>query len=160
MRRPVPAIALCSDRTPFTMALTRQRRKPPRPELNMASMIDVVFLLLIFFMCTSSFEMLENDMPTQMPQAGAAEQDQAELEPVRIHLSRAGAATVIKCGDETCSGFVGLGKRLRALRAVDDVPVVIEGEGAVSFGEMVAALDACYQANLRRVAFSAKGLGQ
>ena len=126
----------------------------------MASMIDVVFLLLIFFMCTSSFQPLENELPTQMPQAGAAEaKDQAELEPVRINLSHENNRTAITCGDHVCGTFPSLVKRLEAIRAEHDAQVIIEGQGAVPFGDMVAALDACYQADLRRVAFSAKGVG-
>ena len=125
----------------------------------MASMIDVVFLLLIFFMCTSSFETLENDLPTQVPQVGAKPSpDKADLEPVRISLSRVGATVVIKCGDESCGTFAGLTSKLKTLRALDDVPVVIQGQPTVPFGEMVAALDACYQADLRQVAFSTQGV--
>lgn len=142
------------------MLLTRQSRQPRRPELNMASMIDVVFLLLIFFMCTSSFEMLENDLPAQAPQASSGQpQEQPDFEPVRISLSRVGNTVVIMCGDEPCGTVAGLIGKLKTLRAVDDVPVVIQGERTVPFGDMVAALDACYQADLRRVAFSAKGVG-
>ena len=126
----------------------------------MASMIDVVFLLLIFFMCTSSFEMLENDLPSQMPQAGAEQQKEADFEPVRVSLSRANKTTIIKCGEEACGTFGGLFIKLKSLRSIDDVPVIIEGEGKVPFGDMVATLDTCYQANLRKVAFSAKGMAK
>ncbi len=139
------------------MLLTRQSRQPPRPELNMASMIDVVFLLLIFFMCTSSFQKLENDLPAQMPQAGQAQTQETPLEPVRIRASRVNNATIFQCGDNACATPAALVQRLKALRALGDAQVIIEGQGDVPFGDMVAALDACYQADLRRVAFSAKG---
>ena len=142
------------------MALTRQRRQPTPPELNMASMIDVVFLLLIFFMCTSSFETLENDMPSQMPQAGTGEVEETDFEPVRINLTRISNSTVIKCGDDICATFKALLAKLKSLRSIDDIPVIIEGEETVPFGHMVATLDMCYQADLRKVAFSAKGVAQ
>ncbi len=122
-------------------------------------MIDVVFLLLIFFMCTSNFSKLENDLPAQMPQAGKADNQEQVFEPVRVKLSRVNNATVIQCGDDMVGTIPGLIAKLKALRAIDDVPVIIEGAATVPFGAMVAALDACYQANLRNVAFSSKGVG-
>jgi len=35
------------------MLLTRRKQEQTRPQLNMAAMVAIVFLLLIFFMCTS-----------------------------------------------------------------------------------------------------------
>ena len=125
----------------------------------MASMIDVVFLLLIFFMCTSNFSKLENDLPAQMPQAGQAETKEQVFEPVHVKLSHVNNATVIKCGDDMVGTIPGLVAKLKALRTIDNVPIIIEGSPTVPFGAMVAALDACYQADLRNVAFSSKGVG-
>jgi biopolymer transport protein ExbD len=140
------------------MLLTRQSKTLSRPVLNMASMIDVVFLLLIFFMCTSSFQKLENDLPTQLPQVGVGQDRQADdFDPVRIRLTRSGAGVLVTCDGLACATFDELAEQLRARRAIADVPVIIEGQGTVAFRHMVRALDACYREDLRRVAFSARG---
>jgi biopolymer transport protein ExbD len=127
----------------------------------MASMVDVVFLLLIFFMCTSSFTQIENNLPTQMSRIGpGASQRSTDLPPVRIALQRsASGAVLITCENEVFSEsqYADLVKKLEQLRAIDDVRVIIEGQGTVPFGSMVKALDACYLADLGRVAFLAKG---
>jgi len=142
------------------MRLTRQKRTTGAPELNMAAMVDVVLLLLIFFMCTSSFQRPEQDLPSRLPQTGGAvTTEPEEFEPVRIRLSVTGEASVlIECDRIACATLDALEQHLTARRAVADVRVIISGEGDVPFGDMVGALDACYRADLRRVAFSAQGL--
>ena len=140
------------------MRLTRQTRKPSRPQLNMASMIDVVFLLLIFFMCTSSFARPERSLPSRLPRVGTAGgADRQELDAVRIGLARHAAGIVLTCDDQVCATIEDLVAMLEARRALGDPPVIIQGRGDVPFGAMVAALDACHRARLYRTAFSARG---
>lgn len=143
------------------MLLTRQKQNPVAPQLNMASMVDVVFLLLIFFMCTSSFTQIEDKLTTQLSQIGSGTtQETIELPPVHIHLQRsASGAVLISCENEIFreSEYNNFLKKLTEWRAIDDMRVIIEGEGTVPFGSMVRAIDACYQADLRQVAFSATG---
>lgn len=141
------------------MRLTRQHRRPGLPELGMAPMIDVVFLLLIFFMCTASWKLLENQMPSQLPRAGLGDQSQQDdFDPIRVRLSRSATGVLVECDGQACGTFDGLVERLRARSRIVQLPVLIEGEPTVPFGHMVAALDACYRADLRSVAFSAKGV--
>jgi len=138
------------------MLLTRQSRRSSAPELSIAPMIDVVFLLLIFFMCTTSFRKLEKDVPAHMPEVGRGRQQ--DFDPVRILVVARDPASPWRCNDQGCPTVDVLVARLRALRSIADVPVVIEGRKNPKFGDMVRALDACYQADFHRVAFSAKGV--
>jgi len=138
------------------MRLTRQSRQPPSPQLSLAPMIDVVFLLLIFFMCATTFKKLEKDLPSRMPEVGRGAQQ--DFDPVRIVVSKVPEGVLVKCNDQPCGTIGELVRRLRALRAIANVPVVIEGQPAVPFGYMVASLDACYQAEFQKVAFSARGV--
>ena len=138
------------------MLLTRQSRQGPAPQLSLAPMIDVVFLLLIFFMCTTTFKKLEKDLPSKMPEVGRGAQQ--DFDPVRILVSKAAKGVLVTCNDQPCATIDDLVGRLRALRAIANVPVVIEGQPTVPFGYMVASLDACYQADFQRVAFSARGV--
>ncbi len=139
------------------MLLTRQRFKRARPELNMGAMIDVVFLLLIFFMCTTSFKTIENDLSAQLPQVSSKTASLEDFEPIRIRLSGTAEAVHITCDEHPCSTFAALVEQLQARRAIVDIPVIIDGQDEIPFGYMVKALDACYEAHLERAAFSAKG---
>ena len=60
-----------------------------RGDLNMTSMIDVVFLLLIFFIVSVEFRTIEGLLPTNLPQQGisAAHPDDEPLPPLRLILS-------------------------------------------------------------------------
>jgi biopolymer transport protein ExbD len=48
----------------------RQRRKADSPEIQIAPMIDCVFLMLVYFMTTSSLEKSEADLPCPAGEAG------------------------------------------------------------------------------------------
>jgi len=150
------------------MRLTRQTKKPGRIELNMASMIDVVFLLLIFFMCTSANPEVEHEMKTQMPQVSGGTPEDEPFEPIRIRLSAPEGKLRLTCDGQACvdadgaASFEVLTAELKKRRAIPDpaiaeLRVVIEGEPEVAFGRMVAALSACHEADLHRTVFSARG---
>ncbi|HLQ85486.1 MAG TPA: biopolymer transporter ExbD [Salinisphaeraceae bacterium] len=52
------------------------RRQPEEPPINLTPLIDVVFLLLIFFMVSTQF-VAESSLSLALPQAASAEQDAA-----------------------------------------------------------------------------------
>ena len=54
-------------------------------ELDMTSMIDIVFLLLIFFVMTFKIVELEGDFSVRMPLAGGGASDSTEL-PLKLRL--------------------------------------------------------------------------
>ena len=65
----------------------RNREEAQRNKLNMTSMIDIVFLLLIFFVMTFKIVELEGDFSIRMPLAGsgAATVDPTDL-PLKLRL--------------------------------------------------------------------------
>ena len=137
------------------MLLTRQGHQTSRFQLNMAAMIDVVFLLLIFFMCTSSFRQTEDELPAQLPQTTeATHRASDDFEPVRINVRSVDDGVLVECDGQPCGTFDSLTGLLKQRRQIADIPVIIKGHNAVPFSYMVAALDACHVANLTRVAFS------
>jgi biopolymer transport protein ExbD len=61
-----------------------QRRRVQEPEVNLTPLIDVVFLLLIFFMVSTTFER-ETEISVQLPQAtGQALETQQKVIEVTI----------------------------------------------------------------------------
>ena len=53
--------------------------KDPEPEINITSLIDIVFLLLIFFMVSTTFER-QSALKIDLPEASASEQSPADEE--------------------------------------------------------------------------------
>ena len=142
------------------MLLTRQKRAAPFPQLNMTPMIDVIFQLLVFFMCTASFS-VENMLQTQLPESGPSKPgDEEDFPPVRVRLSRMTKGVLVTCDEQPCTTFDDLVRKLSARRQIADMRVIIEGEPAVPFGHMAGALDACHQADLKKVVFSPKGVAK
>lgn len=142
-----------------TVQLSHVKRRITSGQLNMAAMIDVVFLLLIFFMCTSSFLGPEHTLATQLPRVGTSPGTMADdFEPARIHVAEAGKQVLVTIDRQPCATYADLVAELRQRRRVADIPVIIEGDPGVPFRYMVAALDSCHAADLHQVAFSFRGM--
>jgi biopolymer transport protein ExbD len=68
-------------------------------DLPMTSMIDVVFLLLIFFMTTSSFIETERNLDSAIEvRDRSAQQSQTDLDPAIIEIVESGGQYVYKLG--------------------------------------------------------------
>ena len=69
----------------------RNQKGPEKNELNMTSMIDIVFLLLIFFVMTFKIVEMEGDFSVRMPLASnsAAVADPTDL-PLKLRLQADG----------------------------------------------------------------------
>lgn len=68
----------------------RGKRDAEQSELNMTSMIDIVFLLLIFFVMTFKIVELEGDFSVRMPLAGQANQTSDALDlPIKLRMRAA-----------------------------------------------------------------------
>jgi biopolymer transport protein ExbD len=138
------------------MRLTRHTFRTTRPGLNMGAMIDVVFLLLIFFMCTTSFKPREQSLAADLPQISSEAARREDFPPIYIQLSGDADQVAITCDAKPCETFDLLLAELKIRRDIDDIPVIIAGEPEVPFEYMVKARDKCETADLTRVAFSAQ----
>ena len=129
-------------------------RAPTPPQgggaaVNMTPMIDVVFLLIIFFLCVNQFQKVENDRSVRLPEASTFVPDDAEdrrrvvLDVLRDGVVRADGAVV---------GDVGpwLGARVEATGATE---VWIRADRAVTYGRVSAILKAAAEAGVFDVAF-------
>ncbi|MEO0480253.1 MAG: biopolymer transporter ExbD [Planctomycetota bacterium] len=114
---------------------------------NLTPLIDVVFLLLIFFLAATTFASDEVQLDLELPQAQNGQEDRQRQELV-IELLADGTTRVD--GREVTKQ--GLEQKLRAVAARDpESPVRIRGDAAVEHRHLVAALDACRGASLRKV---------
>ncbi|MEM7205279.1 MAG: biopolymer transporter ExbD [Planctomycetota bacterium] len=122
--------------------------------LNLTPLIDMVFLLLVFFLASTTFAKDEVEMDLTLPEAssGKAETDGHLLV---INVKRDGSLTV----NRRTVTLEGLRQRLRAAAAKDrDQEVLIRGDTKVDFGVVAKAFDACLAATLRRVSIAARPL--
>ena len=79
----------------------RSHRGQPRIQLLLVPMIDIVFLLLTFFLLTASFRPAEAFLPAELPGGAAADTEVMELEPLLIFLeSLPDGRCLVQIGDE------------------------------------------------------------
>lgn len=130
---------------------------------SMTPMIDVIFQLLIFFVCASAGQTVESHLPTELA-AGAVESAtpvvvERPFGEVWLRLKRreAEALTVVELNDREYSDEAALRTTLLALaETTPEIPVILDIEGTVPLGDVVRVYDACQSAQFRQVSFATK----
>lgn len=112
--------------------VTRHKR---RPSINITPLIDVMFLLLIFFMVSSTFkEQLGIDIT--LPQAGTSEAQEVGVH--EIVVDKDGAYIF----DEAQITLETLRQRIAELvRDEPDATLVLRADAGAAFGPVVRAID-------------------
>ncbi|MEZ6133834.1 MAG: biopolymer transporter ExbD [Pirellulaceae bacterium] len=149
-------------KTDYSLASTGGSRRPRRPlEIMMTPMIDVIFLLLVFFLATSSFQLIEQLMPSGLSQLSSPtgnsaqappEPTQDQLDQVIVKLEHTEAGTIANLNGARLAELAHLRPRLQAIsEARPDVPVVIDPDPEVQAREVITAYDWARMAGLSRV---------
>ncbi|QDU54336.1 ExbD/TolR family protein [Aeoliella mucimassa] len=130
-------------------------------ELSMTAMIDVVFLLLIFFVCTASFQAVEMVLPSSLLVSSSATVD-VPIEPPedleRIVVVVAGDASRVRwlVNDQPCDSIATLTELLGAIASVDaSLPVVVDCGDAVPLAQAIEVYDLARSLGLSKVQFAA-----
>ena len=109
-------------------------RERPRPRMNIAPLIDVVFLMLIFFMLTSTFidtASIDLSMSRSGPSAGAGDM-------LLVDVKRDGELRL----NGLTLGLDDLGPELAARAGAKvDTPVALRAEARVPVQRLVAVMD-------------------
>jgi len=131
--------------------------------VTMTPMIDVVFLLLIFFVCTANFQMPETILPTHLLATGTAavelppELQEVDLERVVVAVTQADDRTTLSINDQNCPSIQKLGELLGALAAIDrHLPIVLDIGGQVPLGTAIDIYDLSRLAGFEKIQFAAK----
>lgn len=123
-------------------------RAPIGQQLNMAPLIDVVLLLLIFFMLTSTFYTAQA-IELQLPSASTS--TPTDDQPVVVALSKAGEITV----NGSVVAMDVLIEILRPLLSTTEKPAVtLKTEATTSVQQMLDVMDAVRAAGGQRVAIA------
>lgn len=126
----------------------------PHPELpgfQLTAMLDVVFLLLCFFVTTSVYSQWENEVEIQLPSADSSVEPNRLPGEIVINVAKDGAIRVN--GRELTPDE--LGAKCRALAAAfPGNPVVVRGDKAASWESVLRVLDVCAKNDLYNVNFA------
>jgi biopolymer transport protein ExbD len=145
---------------------TRRRRDTARAipiAVNLAPMIDVTFLLLIFFLVTTTFERAEGVLTSEMPEDSRTPSVALPVSPIVIRLTPAagiddGCSISVDRFQEVPQTFAGLPAYLRRIQERPgfdaQTPVVIVAENDVRWDHVVSCWNAALRAGYEKIAFA------
>ena len=121
-------------------------------ELNITPLIDIVFLLLIFFMVSTTFQK-ESQLRVQLPEA--TQQPQPEpSEPLEIVISADGQYAIggRKLADNSLESVVEALKQVAGGRR--EQPLVVRADARTPHQAVVRAMDAASRLGLRNLSIA------
>ncbi len=124
-------------------------RVSEEPEINVISMVDIVLVLLLFFMVTSSF-VHQSHLSMELPKAQQATAGEPKT-PITIDLSAAGQVRMNK----QVVPMSDLAGQLKALAAKDpERVIVLRADKNTTQQYVIDVLDAAQEAGLTRISFA------
>lgn len=120
--------------------------------LDLTPMVDVVFLLIIFFMVSTTFITLESGLPVDLPNAQTSQVQASDLPTVTI----AADETIYLAGVQTDETSL-----VTSLRALIDTSgsgvVILRADRTVQHGLTVRVMDLIRQSGAERIAIATGG---
>ncbi len=129
----------------------RTRIQPESRGFLIAPMVDILLVLLGFFMLTWSFSRQERELDVQMPSAGEAKEQRRSVGEVIINVKADGSLVMNR---RLMSPEEVLATLTRVAQLYPDQAVVLRGDQRVDYGHIVQTLDLCRRANIWNVAFA------
>jgi biopolymer transport protein ExbD len=135
-----------------------------RMDVTMTPMIDVVFLLLIFFLWSASFQIVEQLLPTSLSAvSGSAPSDPQDPPPPEQDFDQVVVRIVWLDGqvgwtmnDAPIADLQQLRNRLQAIADIKrDAPVILHPDRLVPLGDVIDVYDVSRTAGFQRVQFVA-----
>jgi biopolymer transport protein ExbD len=130
----------------------------------MTPMIDVVFLLLIFFVCASVGQMAESLMSVDLStgNVAATEAKPIETKPtwvtdvwLKLNWDQTAERTVVEMNGREFTRFEPLEADLNTLAELSaDSPIILDIEGRVPAGDVIRVDDACRAAGFQSINYA------
>jgi len=127
--------------------VSRLARRRPGPDIGLTPMIDMLFLVLMFLLLTTTFREA-TFLRVTLPEAASGSRDAAVSSPqVRLVIDEQG---VIAVGDRPIT-LDDLARMLAAIGDADAAYVRIAADERVDHGRVVAVMDTVRRAGIHRV---------
>ena len=120
-------------------------------ELELAPMVDVVFLLLIFFIVTWQFARFERDMDISVPAAEETTDEPRNVGEIIVNVREDGS--IVLNGLEVSEEEL-LAKLKSISEAYPDQAVILHGSSEANFQAIINVLDEIKKAGIWNVAFA------
>lgn len=135
----------------------------PAVEMDLTPMIDVTFLLLIFFLLGTKFKEPEGKLNAFLPkEKGPPPTNIDQIDPeeeltIRVRIMPGRTLPVYQIGENTpYKTIAGLEGKLRTMYAVSpEQPVTIDSDPKATYERVIWVLDTCVRVGYREIAFAA-----
>jgi len=129
----------------------RKRTAPHVLGFQIAPMVDILLVLLCFFIVTWSIAKKENELDVKVPSAENAKDQNAVLNQTVLNVKADG--TVV--WNQKTISLPELAARLKELSTLfPDYAIIVRGDERAPFLFIANVLDTCRQANIWNVAFA------
>jgi biopolymer transport protein ExbD len=128
-------------------------RPHEEPELNLTSLIDVVLLLLIFFMASTTF-VDESRIKLQLPQASGEPAPESRKHPIEVAVTASGeyrvnGQTLINRNTATLSAAVS-----KLAGEARNIPITIRADARATHQSVVTAMDVLGRLGFRAISIA------
>ena len=122
-----------------------------KPSVQIAPLIDIVFLIMIFFMVLSIFNQLETEISISVPQAKESKETVRSPGEIIINITKDGTVVV----NQKRLSYDRLERMLKKISVLfPNQPVIIRADEKTYHKFVVKVLDACAGANIWNVSFA------
>tara|TARA_B100000676_G_scaffold264191_1_gene276395 strand:+ start:284 stop:706 length:423 start_codon:yes stop_codon:yes gene_type:complete len=122
-----------------------------RTGIQLAPMIDVVFLLLIFFIVLWNYARFETEIDISVPAASAGENPERTIGEIVVNVKKEGGI-IIEGIERTELETLKMFKSIVA--AYPDQALILRGDKEASFDHIVKVLNLCKEANIWNISFA------
>ena len=122
-----------------------------RTGIQLAPMIDVVFLLLIFFIVLWNYARFETEIDISVPAASAGENPERTIGEIDVNVKKEGGI-IIEGIERTELETLEMFKSIVA--AYPDQALILRGDKEASFDHIVKVLNLCKEANIWNISFA------
>ena len=138
-------------------------RKEDETLINLTPLIDVVFLLLIFFMVSTTFSK-ESQLRIKLPESSRDEFEQQETRILEIEISSDGVYAVKGPDEEEARTLLNAGREtlrralLKVVQAGEDVITVIRADRRTPHESVIRAMDVSRKLGFTNITFATQAL--
>jgi biopolymer transport protein ExbD len=124
---------------------------------QIAPMVDVVFVLMLFFMASAGSQIVENELNISLPSGATASKGATEKTPIMIDISADGqvVANNQSFGTSADRQLLSLRDWLKATQGFGgEDPVIVRPNSQTSHERIIDVLNACAAAGIKNLTFS------
>ena len=126
-------------------------RQPPPIAMQLAPMIDILLLLLSFFIISYQFSRSETELKVAVPTAQEGAEPERQRGEIIINVLTDGTLRV----EGATVDFAQLHDKLAAIaKQFKNQPVRIRGDGKVAYQRIVEVIDTCQKAGIWNISFA------